>query len=85
MFIIILVILLFFFLLLRIDKNKNKQNSPIAQKKKPVKTLSLDQKIKLEKTMEIKQITSVLTQAEKQPINRLIVVLNNLKETKLKQ
>ena len=85
MFIIILTIVLFFFLLLRIDKNKNKQINPIVQKKKPVKTLSLDQKIKLEKTMEIKQITSVLTQAEKQPINRLIVVLNNLKETKLKQ
>ena len=85
MFIIILAIVLFFFLLLRIDKNKNKQINPIVQKKKPVKTLSLDQKIKLEKTMGIKQITSVLTQAEKQPINRLAIVLNNLKETKLKQ
>ncbi|OTN87836.1 hypothetical protein A5819_000284 [Enterococcus sp. 7E2_DIV0204] len=85
MFIIILAIVLFFFLLLRIDKNKNNQISPIGQKKKPVKTFSLDQKIKLEKTMGIKQITSVLTQAKKQPINRLVVVLNNLKETKLKQ
>ncbi|WP_086444848.1 hypothetical protein [Candidatus Enterococcus lemimoniae] len=85
MFIIILAIVLFFFLLLRIDKNKNNQISPIGQKKKPVKTLSLDQKIKLEKTMGIKQITSVLIQAKKQPINRLVVVLNNLKETKLKQ
>ncbi|EOH92884.1 hypothetical protein UAW_02925 [Enterococcus haemoperoxidus ATCC BAA-382] len=80
MFILIIAILLFFCVFILIDKEKNKQNSPIPQKKNPTTKLSLDQKIKLEKAESMQQVTSKIRQIEKQTIKNLLSVLNHLKE-----
>ncbi|MEI5995095.1 hypothetical protein [Candidatus Enterococcus mansonii] len=81
---LILGIILCFFLIAMIVKNRKKPFNDVPQIKKPTKTLSLDEKLKIEKDETIEQLITTITKIEKQSIHQLTTSLNNLKEENTK-
>ncbi|MTD42308.1 hypothetical protein GIX45_27510 [Erwinia sp. CPCC 100877] len=63
--------------------NKNKREDKIVKKSMPVKRMSLDERLQLEKKENLVKLHTALTQVEKRTVKQLTRVINNLKETKL--
>lgn len=83
MIISVIVLVVFVLCVLLIDKKMQTKNKPEPQKKVPTKSLTLDEKINLEKTEIIQQLVSVTAQIEQKSINEVKEILEQVKSDEI--
>lgn len=79
MIVSVIVLVVFVLCVVLIDKKMQTKSKAEPQKKVPTKSLTLDEKINLEKTEIIQQLVSVIAQIEQKSINEVKAIIEQVK------
>ncbi|MDA9471547.1 hypothetical protein [Enterococcus sp. 5H] len=79
MIVSVIVLVVFVLCVVLIDKKMQTKSNSEPQKKVPTKSLTLDEKINLEKTEIIQQLVSVIAQIEQKSINEVKAIIEQVK------
>lgn len=79
MIISVIVLVVFVFFVVLIDKKMQTKSNSEPQKKVSIKSLTLDEKINLEKTEIIQRLVSVIARIEQKSINEVKTIIEQVK------
>lgn len=82
MVISVVVLGVFVMIVLMIDNKKKISDKMDIPNRTPEKSISLDQKIKLERTELIQQVTAAIAQIKNQSIDQVVASLNSVKSSR---